>query len=101
MTKEEFQQWLSLFAGFVERLRERSILIDTTVFRMDPANSDGEWREANIVPRYNAAGVKKFAFHMPEGMPLIGAAPAVEGRATYPTAYFGRRQDALEWLTGR
>jgi hypothetical protein len=57
-----------------------------------------EWRDANIVPRYNAAGVKKFAFHMPAGMPAIGTAPSREGPADYPTAYFGRRQDALDWL---
>jgi hypothetical protein len=35
---------------------------------------DGPWRDANIIPRYNAAGVKKFA-HMPEGMPMIGEPP--------------------------
>jgi len=42
---------------------------------MDPANSDGAWREIHIVPRYNAAGVKKFAFHFAAGMPLIGKPP--------------------------
>jgi len=52
-------------------------LIDSTAFRMSPARTDGPWRDANIIPRYNAAGVTKFAFHMP-----------------------GRRQDALSWLTG-
>jgi hypothetical protein len=33
---------------------------------------DGPWRDVNIIPRYNAAGVRKFAFHMPDGMPMIG-----------------------------
>jgi len=42
--------------------------------------------------------VRKFAFHMPEGMPAIGSSPAREGTATYPTAYFARRQAALDWL---
>ena len=61
---------------------------------------DANWRDANIIPRYNAAGVTKFAFLMPEGMPAIGAPPAPEGPAEFPTAYFGRRADAVEWLTG-
>ena len=56
------------------------------------------WRDEHIIPRYNAAGLKKFAFIMPEGMPAIGAAPEKEGSANFPTAYFGSRNDALAWL---
>jgi len=67
---------------------------------MNPANMNAAWRDSNIVPRYNAAGLKKFAFHMPQGMPMIGKPPAVEGPATYPTGYFGSRHDALDWLSG-
>jgi hypothetical protein len=92
--------WLSTFAGCVEKCGRTRVLIDSTSFRMNPALMDGEWRDANIIPRYNAAGVAKFAFHFPEGMPLIGAPPAPEGPARFPTAYFGRRQDALDWLAG-
>lgn len=62
---------------------------------------DGEWRDANIIPRYNAAGVQRFAFLMPDGMPAIGAPPVHEGPAEYPTAYFGTRRDAFAWLTDR
>src|SRR5215472_8860737 len=98
MSKDEFQRWLSLFAGFNEKLHRKGALVDATSFLMDPKNSDGQWREVNIVPRYNASGLKKFAFHFPEGMPLIGQPPAVEGVAKYPTGYFGRRQAALDWL---
>src|SRR5712692_1706403 len=65
---------------------------------MSPANMDGPWRDANIIPRYNAAGVAKFAFHMPEGMPMIGKPPAPEGPGRFLTGYFGRRHDALDWL---
>jgi hypothetical protein len=59
---------------------------------------DGGWRDANIIPRYNAAGVRRFAFVMPAGMPAIGAAPAPEGPGDFPTGYFGRREDAIAWL---
>jgi hypothetical protein len=98
LSKQQFEDWLAGFAGAVEHLRRAGILIDGTSFLMDPGNNDMEWRDANIVPRYNAGGVRKFAFHMPEGMPAIGAPPEPEGPATFPTAYFARRQNALDWL---
>ena len=98
MSAGEFQDWLSGFAGEVERCRRAGVLVDGTSFLMDPANMDSQWRDEHIVPRYNAAGVRGFAFHMPDGMPAIGTPPAPEGPATFPTAYFGRRQDALDWL---
>ena len=56
------------------------------------------WRDEHIIPRYNAAGLKKFAFVMPAGMPAIGAPPAPEGPADFPTGYYGSRADALSWL---
>jgi hypothetical protein len=76
------------------------VLIDGTRFMMDPANLNDAWRDANIIPRYNAAGVRRFAFLFPDGMPAIGAPPAAEGPATFPTGYFARRQGALDWLAG-
>ena len=66
---------------------------------MGPGLMDGDWRDANIIPRYNAAGVKKFAFLMPAGMPAIGAPPAPEGPGEFPTAYFGTRAEARAWLS--
>ncbi|MGN6168501.1 MAG: hypothetical protein ACTHQQ_10075 [Solirubrobacteraceae bacterium] len=98
MSAAEFQDWLAGFAGEVERRRPAGVLVDSTSFLMDRANMNMEWRDDHIVPRYNAGGVQKFAFHMPDGMPAIGAAPEPEGPATFPTAYFARRQAALDWL---
>ena len=100
LTAEEFNQWLSAFADAVLARRRQCVLVDATAFNMDPAFMDMEWRDANIVPRYHEAGLTKFAFHMPTGMPLIGAEPAPEGVANYPTGYFGTRRDALAWLAG-
>ena len=100
MSGQQFKDWLSTFAGCVEKCGRSRVLVDNTSFRMDPAGMDGPWRDANIIPRYNAAGVARFAFHMPEGMSLIGTAPAVEQPGQFPTGYFGSRQDALDWLAG-
>ena len=100
MTGSEFQSWLESFVSELERLERRRVLVDTTQFRMNPAEMNTDWRDQNIIPRYNAAGVERFAFHMPAGMPAIGAEPAPEGPALFPTAYFGTRADAVSWLNG-
>lgn len=93
-----FNDWLAAFAGLVERARRSGVLTDSTAFLMPMERMDSAWRDENIIPRYNAAGVKKFAFLMPEGMPAIGAPPAREGRADFPTGYFATRASALAWL---
>ena len=93
-----FDQWLTGFAGAVEAAHRSNILIDSTAFRMDMARMSMEFRDTNIIPRYNAAGVRKFAFHMPAGAPPVGSEPAAEGPAGYPTGYFATRADALAWL---
>ncbi len=97
-TKDEFNEWLTGFADVVLARHRAAILVDATAFKMDPSFMDMEWRDANIVPRYHEAGLTKFAFQMPAGMPLIGSQPAPEGVANYPTGYFGTRRDALDWL---
>ena len=99
MSADEFQTWLSGFVTELEQRGRRRVLVDTTQFRMDPALMNAAWRDAHIIPRYNAAGVERFAFHMPSGMPLIGRDPAPEGPGEFPTVYFGSRNDIVAWLT--
>ncbi len=100
MSGREFNYWLSQFASEVERTGRSRVLVDGLAFAMPMDRMDASWRDANIIPRYNAAGVKRFAFLVPAGMPAIGAPPATEGPATYLTAYFGTRRSAMEWLAG-
>ncbi|MGH2475675.1 MAG: hypothetical protein ACRDIL_10455 [Candidatus Limnocylindrales bacterium] len=100
LSAERFNDWLTAFAGEVERAGRSGVLVDAVQFRMDMATMDCPFRDANIIPRYNAAGVKRFAFLMPAGMPAVGASPAPEGPATFPTGYFDSRPAALAWLAG-
>lgn len=93
-----FQHWLTRFADSVEEAGRAAILTDSTAFRMDMAHMSGDWRDAQIIPRYNKAGITKFAFIMPPGMPAVGAEPTREGPAEYLTAYFDNRRDALRWI---
>ena len=99
MSTDEFQAWVTDFAGEVERRRHPAILVDVTRFLMDQSDMDDGWWYEQIVPRYNAAGVEKFAFLAPDGAPGVGSPPAAAKGANFPAAYFARRQDALDWLS--
>jgi len=99
MDPGRFNAWLATFAGAVEHSGHSRVLVDSTVFGMPMEQMDWEYRNTQVIPRYNAAGVTRFGFIMPAGMPLIGTDPAVDGPADFPTAYFGARTDAMAWLT--
>ena len=98
MSGEDFNAFLKIYADHVENCGRAGGLIDVVQFAMDRSKMEMGWRDEHIIPRYNAAGLKKFAFVMPAGMPAIGTPPAPEGPADFPTGYFGSRADALSWL---
>jgi hypothetical protein len=98
MTDGGFMATLCLFAWEAEQARPRGLLIDAVQFRHQFGSGVMEWRDAHIIPRYGAAGVRRFAFIMPAGFPQAGK-EAVEGQAIFPTKWFTSRRDAIGWLT--
>ena len=98
MSGDEFNRWLSTYAGCVEERKRPGCLVDSVQFKMPMDRMNSAWRDENIIPRYNAAGVAKFAFIMPAGMPLIGSEPAREGPGDFPTGYFSERSTAVHWI---
>jgi hypothetical protein len=101
MTDGAFKATLALFAHEAERLRPSFLLIDATQFRHQFGPGVMQWRDDCIIPRYGAAGARKFAFHMPAGFPNTreaGGKEAFEGPAIFPTAWFSERQHALDWF---
>jgi hypothetical protein len=101
MTDGAFKATLALFAWQAEMLRPSYLLIDATEFRHDFSPGVMQWRDDSIIPRYGAAGARKFAFHVPAGFPNAieaGGKEVFEGPAIFPTAWFSDRQDALAWF---
>ena len=101
MTDGAFKATLALFAWEAERLRPLFLLIDATQFRHQFGPGVMQWRDDCIIPRYGAAGVRKFAFHVPAGFPNTieaGGKEAFEGPAIFPTTWFSERQHALDWF---
>jgi len=96
-----FKATLALFAEEGERRKPVYMIIDATEFAHELGDGVLDWRDREIIPRYNATGVKKFAFIWPEGMPGTvesGSTPAPEGPAGFPTGWFTGRERAYQWL---
>src|SRR5215470_20299870 len=72
MTDGGFMATLCLFVWEAEKARPTRILIDATEFKHRFGDGVMAWRDAHIFPRYGAAGVRRFAFHMPAGFPRAG-----------------------------
>jgi hypothetical protein len=101
MTDAAFKATLALFASESEKARPTFLLIDATQFRHQFGSGVMQWRDDSIIPRYGAAGARKFAFHVPVGFPgtmETGGTEKVEGPAIFPTAWFSDRQHALDWF---
>jgi hypothetical protein len=105
MSDEDWQTGLMMLATEAESTGTASILIDATEFGhgFDDREGSMAWRDDHVIPRYNRAGVTRFAFVMPAGFPgptaESGSEPRVDGRtATFPTQWFLGRNEALAWL---
>jgi hypothetical protein len=101
MSDGAFKATLALFVWEAEKLRPLFLLIDGNQFRHQFGPNVMQWRDDCIIPRYGAAGTRKFAFLMPAGFPNTmeaGGKEAVEGPAVFPTAWFSGRKHALDWF---
>ena len=101
MSDDGFKETLDLFAAEGERAKPVYMLIDATEFDHELGEGVLAWRDHEIIPRYNAAGVKKFAFLWPDGTPGTvesGGSPRAEGSANFPTGWFTGRERAYQWL---
>jgi hypothetical protein len=97
MSDGAFMATLCLLATEAEKERPRGLLIDAVTFRHSFGPGVMAWRDASVVPRYGAAGVRRFAFVMPPSFPGAGT-ESVEGPAVFTTRWFTVRDEAVRWL---
>ena len=97
MTDEEFKAELTLLAGCVENKKAPRILVDVTKFRHQMAPEVQQWRVQNISSRYNAAGVKRFAFLFPRESQFPPMPESSDGEA-FLTRRFNSPEQAAAWL---
>jgi hypothetical protein len=77
------------------------MIVDVTEFRHSPGAEVAPWRGEHMIPRYNAAGVKKFAFLVPaerRALSRRGASGKGSPRVTFPTGYFGDCNRIEDWF---
>src|SRR5262245_2756355 len=93
---------MELFARQAVDRRPHTLIVDTTEFRHRWGDGMMQWRDTEIIPLYNHAGVAKFAFIANADHPgptvETGATPAPEGPADFPTGWFTSRPAAYQWL---
>jgi hypothetical protein len=102
MTDDGFKQTLQLMADHGLRVRPKYMIIDATEFFHELGAGTLAWRDEHIVPRYNDAGVEKFAFLATDRAPGTvekGAEPVPDGPARFPTGWFETRELMYAWLT--
>lgn len=101
MPEARFRQGLERLASTLEKERLPNVLIDVVQFAHQSEPDFTAWRDKNIIPRYNNAGVRKFAFVMTANAAHTvehGAPPVVEEPGKFPTAYFNARARAYAWF---
>jgi hypothetical protein len=93
---------MEAFANESVSRRPRTLIVDTTDFRHQWDDGMMQWRDAQIIPRYNQSGVSKFAFIASPNYPgptvEDGATPGPDGPANFPTGWFKSRDAAYQWL---
>ncbi|GAA0674338.1 hypothetical protein GCM10010193_29010 [Kitasatospora atroaurantiaca] len=97
MADQDFRRSLERLAALSEEHRPRHVVIDVTRFAFSPDADTARWRQREIIPRYNASGIEKFAFLLPASAPSPGE-PAPEPGADFPTGWFPTREALEEWL---
>ena len=101
MTEKQFRDGVSRLAELLLRERVPHAFVDLTDMGYSPTAEFEPWRQSNIIPQHNAAGVTKFAFLMPAGATATvenGTKPGKEGAAEFPTGYFGSRDGVKKWF---
>ena len=102
MSDDGFKETLELLAAQGDRAKPAYMIIDATEFHHKPGDDALQWRDRELIPRYNSAGVKKFAFLNPHATHHAtvesGGTPQPEGSAEFPTGWFTTRQRLYQWL---
>lgn len=101
MTEKQFRSGVERLAELIEREKLHNVLVDVVRMAYQPRPDFEEWRQTHIIPRYNAAGVRKFGFVLPGGATDVvenGVAPKPEGKAKFPFGYFHSRERAFAWF---
>src|SRR5947208_7741489 len=96
MTSEDFKQALEHLASHIASTDATGTLVDLREFGFAPTLELDPWRRENIVPTYNAGGLKRFAYVLPTG---VDSRPGGRGESdAFETDWFDDADEARAWL---
>ncbi len=98
MSEEDFRGGLRVFAGLAEEHRPVGLLVDIRSFGHEPGPDTGTWRAAEITPRYNRAGVRRFGYLVGPGFQGPKNSPVRNDGEDFETAFFDDEAAARSWL---
>lgn len=99
MSDSDFKAALYLFACWAIEYKVNYLLVRIHDFQFANAMSEEltEWRDRQIFPRYNKAGVLKFAF-LGNADQLPPSDPPQSPHANFPTRFFSEMETLKEWF---
>jgi hypothetical protein len=97
MSDEDFRRWLEVFALKGKEFGASYMLVDGRSFKHEMTSELNAWRQEVIIPMYNSAGVRKFAFLLTQ-VAETDTEPRPEPGAEFPTAYFDSRDQIEAWF---
>ena len=96
MTGDDFKAALEHLATHLREQAATGTLIDLRTFGFASTPELDKWRRENIIPAYNAAGLKRFAYLLPQGADYR---PGGSGDTDqFLTDYFDDLERARAWL---
>lgn len=100
MTADDFKQGLTKTADYVEQHKATGLLVDVEKFQFGAAMGPEltKWRSETIVPRYNKAGLKKFAFVHGKAFPEKGGDGDRNPGDEFFTKHFALEDTAMKWV---
>ena len=99
MVNADFKASLYIYAGFAIEFRTAQLLVHIQDFGFPDAMGEEltTWRDQQIFPKYNQAGIKKFAFLGPKEI-LPPTDPPQSPFANFQTRFFPSLEDVTDWF---
>ena len=102
MSDDDFKRALRAFVLNAARHCARALLVDVRAFRHPLGEGIAAWRDAEISPLYNGAGIRRFAYVVPAQAPATpdGAPDPPSAGEDFATRFYHDEADARRWLRG-
>jgi len=97
LSERSFKRGMLRFAEIAVERSAQGPIVDARLFRVVESANIGEWLRQTIIPKYNAARVRRFAMILKAEKRLPPSQPAENGGAAYDMQFFQSGTPARQW----